>query len=426
VRSPNKEKSKKKTSNKKENFGSSDIKSSKNSESKSQGSNDEDPALLLGGREGDLELKDEDANRSSRRKIRRRSSLGVMRALEQAEESPRSERGTRTSIKVLDELNDVEGDFELKDEDAKRGSRRQARRRNSMNAMRVLQRAEESPRSERGTRTSVPGGNLELEDEDANKTSRRKARRRGSVKAMRALERAESGGGLKERIQNAQPEVDVDDDDLSTGALRVLKRVNSSNSLLDIRNRTEAKPRRRRSHGVFEKEFENGEGSKRMSRRSSDLSTSSIKTSEDNQGSKRSSSRAIYNSEREDSWYGSSRHGSSRHGLDLENTTKEEENALVEEAKRKAKRECSRGRVTREVSRNVSRVLDRADSGKSFKGIADDSRRRRSSSLGAHQKRRSSSRGAIKRPPSKNGAASNRMASIEAQIKKEEKAFKKK
>eukprot|EP00526_Cylindrotheca_closterium_P013554 CAMPEP_0113633240 /NCGR_PEP_ID=MMETSP0017_2-20120614/17298_1 /TAXON_ID=2856 /ORGANISM="Cylindrotheca closterium" /LENGTH=532 /DNA_ID=CAMNT_0000543869 /DNA_START=33 /DNA_END=1631 /DNA_ORIENTATION=- /assembly_acc=CAM_ASM_000147 len=105
-----------------------------------------------------------------------------------------------------------------------------------------------------------------------------------------------------------------------------------------------------------------------------------------------------------------------------------------------SKRRAAERRARRESHRNASNqtrdVLHRADSGKSLKDLANDSRRRRSTSVGSHKgshHKRNNSTGAIRSHRASVGATaeglllptdSMRMKDIEAQIEAAEKALK--
>lgn len=224
----------------------------------------------------------------------------------------------------------------------------------------------------------------------------------------------------------------------------ILERAESSKSLQesqeDTRGRKTSKPKRRSSMGALSGKGETsgrrGTDSSNIRRRNSSLgpvrrrrSHDEYQSNEDNSGRSRRSSRIDEDKDVE----GEERRSRRTSNVDSSNVRRRNSSLAAlrrqkgQDEHNKPDDESSiRSRRSIRTDRKANRVLERANSGKSLKELATESRRRRSNSIGAQSRRRSRSSSAKpKRVVSNEGTVkhSKRLSAIEAQIKAEEEAL---
>ncbi|CAJ1969078.1 unnamed protein product [Cylindrotheca closterium] len=314
-----------------------------------------------------------------------------------------------------------------------------------------------------------------------------------SHNALRVLERADSGKSLKEMAQKTRIESTKPKRTRSINAQQALERVNSSKPLSamqrevktrerNLRNQARKRPtaatgnpertsslitndttpkgmpQRTKSLGsqrpskapaIFDNEARRRNGgddtSSRRSKRSIDddlevskRGASSRRTArsidDDMEDSRRGSKHSFgtgagrsFDDDFDDSRRGASSRRTAR-SIEIEWDDDVDGNTDTESRKKAAERRARR-ESHRNTGNQTNEVLQRADSGKSLKDIANDSRRRRSSSVGSHKGSAPRSRRASVAAPeivAGGGAPSDsmRMKEIEAQIIAEEKALK--
>lgn len=260
-----------------------------------------------------------------------------------------------------------------------------------------------SPRQSR--RENGPANEMEAKDDK----ERRKAQRESHKAAfVDVLQRAESSKSLQESQEDTRGrKTSKPKRRSSMGALsgkgETSGRRGTDSSNIRRRNSSLGPVRRRRSHDEYQSDEENSGRSRRSSRIDDDKDVEG-----EERRSRRTSNVDSSNVRRRNSSLGGLRRlkGQDEHKPDDESSI--------------------RSRRSIRTDRKANRVLERANSGKSLKELATESRRRRSNSIGAQSRRRSRSSSAKpKRVVSNEGTVkhSKRLSAIEAQIKAEEEAL---
>lgn len=250
-----------------------------------------------------------------------------------------------------------------------------------------------SPRQSR--RKSGPANEMEAKDDKERRKAQRESHKAAFVDVLQSQEDTRGRKTSKPKRRSSMGAL--------SGKGETSGRRGTDPSNIRRRNSSLGPVRRRRSHDEYQSDEDNFGRSRRSSRIDDDKDVEG-----EERRSRRTSNVDSSNVRRRNPSLGALRRlkGQDEHKPDDESSI--------------------RSRRSIRTDRNANRVLERANSGKSLKELATESRRRRSNSIGAQSRRRSRSSSAKpKRVVSNEGTVkhSKRLSAIEAQIKAEEEAL---